>query len=221
MFSSIAIASHMPYLSHLYEIMALFVLRKLILQTCMRSHPVGLDVWDLVGPFVYFHISCVRTAKALARLRRCAGSPEPSLVACVISTIISWAGSFILFVIELKVEGTGAHWYETYHKMCYFICICDIYQIVVCTVESPTVKVRSGMMVVIWHVSVKMLRLASTDAIRSKLRFNFNPSKIRHLVKCTRAFCHWIIEHIEINSCPLLFTVRNGHNDHWDFTKFS
>ena len=31
---------------------------------------------------------------ALARLRGCAGSPEPSLVAFVISTIISWAGSF-------------------------------------------------------------------------------------------------------------------------------
>ena len=30
--------------------------------------------------------SCVRTAKALARLRGCAGSPEPSLVAYVIST---------------------------------------------------------------------------------------------------------------------------------------
>ena len=29
----------------------------------------------------------MRTAKALVRLRECAGSPEPSLVACVISTI--------------------------------------------------------------------------------------------------------------------------------------
>ena len=29
---------------------------------------------------VYFYISCVRTAKALARLRGCASSPEPSLV---------------------------------------------------------------------------------------------------------------------------------------------
>ena len=75
------------------EIMALVVLRKLILQTRMRSHPMGLDVWFLVGPFVYFHTSCFRTAKALARLRGCAGSPEPSLVAYVISTIISWAGS--------------------------------------------------------------------------------------------------------------------------------
>ena len=79
-----------------HEIMALFVLRKLILQTRMRSHPVGLDVWCLVGPIVYFHTLCVRTAKALARLRGYAGSPEPSLVAYVISTIISWAGSIML-----------------------------------------------------------------------------------------------------------------------------
>ena len=75
------------------EIMVVFVLHKLILQTCMHSHPMGLDVWLLVGPLVYFHTSCVRTAKALVRLRGCTGSPEPSLVAYVISTIISWAGS--------------------------------------------------------------------------------------------------------------------------------
>ena len=35
----------------------------------------------------------MRTAKAVARLRGCAGSPEPSLFAYVISTIISCAGS--------------------------------------------------------------------------------------------------------------------------------
>ena len=74
-----------------HEIMVLFVLRKLILQTRMRCLPVGLDVWIRVGLFVFFHTSCMRTA--LARLRECAGSPEPSLVAYVISTIISWAGS--------------------------------------------------------------------------------------------------------------------------------
>ena len=61
--------------------------------THMRSHPVGLDVWFLVRSFVYCHTSCMRTAKALARLRGCAGSPEPSLVAYVISTVISIAGS--------------------------------------------------------------------------------------------------------------------------------
>ena len=71
--------------------MALFVLHKLILQMGGRSQPVGLDVWFLVGPFFYFHTSCVGTMKALARLRRCAGSPEPSLVTYVISTIISRA----------------------------------------------------------------------------------------------------------------------------------
>ena len=75
-----------------HEIMARFVIRKLVLQTRMRSHTVGLDVWFLVGPVVYFHTLCLRTGKALARLRGCAGSPEPSLVAFVISTINSWAG---------------------------------------------------------------------------------------------------------------------------------
>ena len=75
-----------------HEIMSLFVLRKLILRTRLRTHLVGLDVWFLVGPFVYLHTSYARTAKALGRLRGCAGSPEPSLVAYMISTIISWAG---------------------------------------------------------------------------------------------------------------------------------
>ena len=79
-----------------HEIMALFILCKLILQTRMCRHPVGIDVWCLVGPFVYFHTLCVRTVKALTRLRRCAGSPEPSLVAYMISSTISLAGSFLL-----------------------------------------------------------------------------------------------------------------------------
>ena len=77
-----------------HEIMGLFILCKLIFQTCMCNHPVGLDVWFLVRPIIYFHTLCVRTAKALTRLRGWAGSPLPSLVAYVISTIISWAGSF-------------------------------------------------------------------------------------------------------------------------------
>ena len=55
-----------------HEIMAFFVLLKLILQTCVCSHPVGLDVWFLAGPFVYLHTSCVRTAKGLVRLHRAA-----------------------------------------------------------------------------------------------------------------------------------------------------
>ena len=80
-----------------HEIMILFVRCKLILQTCMCSHPMGLDVFFLVGPFVYFHTSCVQTVKALARLHGCAGSPEPSLLAFayVISTIISFMSRLI------------------------------------------------------------------------------------------------------------------------------
>ena len=77
-----------------HEIMVRFVLRNLIFQRCMRSLPEGLDVRILVGPFVYYHTLCVRTAKALARLPGCADSPEPSLVAYVINTIISRAGSY-------------------------------------------------------------------------------------------------------------------------------
>ena len=75
-----------------HEILVLIALRKLNLQIHMRSHPVGLHVWFMVS-FVYFHKSCVRTAKALVRLSGCAVSPEPSLFTCAISTKISWADS--------------------------------------------------------------------------------------------------------------------------------
>ena len=95
------------------EIMALFVLRKFILQTRMCRHSVGLDVWFLVGPFVYFQTLYVRTAKALARLRGC--SPEPSLVAYAISTIISWAGSFN-FVTVIKPQKFGKMWWARLGK---------------------------------------------------------------------------------------------------------
>ena len=83
-----------------HAIMVLFVLRKLILQMRLRSRPMGLDVWFWVWLFIYFHTLCVRTVKALVRLRGCAGSPEPLLVAYVISTIISWAVSIILECLE-------------------------------------------------------------------------------------------------------------------------
>ena len=65
----------------------------------MHSHPVGLDVWYLVWLFVYLHTSCMRTAKAQARLYGCIGSPEPSLVAYV---IISWAGPVTLMMLRAQ-----------------------------------------------------------------------------------------------------------------------
>ena len=51
--------------------MALFNLRKLIPEMCMRSHRMGLDVCFLDGSFVYCHTSCVRTVKVLVSLRGC------------------------------------------------------------------------------------------------------------------------------------------------------
>ena len=84
------------------EIMARFVLRKLILQTHMRSHPVGLDVWFFVGPFVYFHTSCVRTAKAL--------------VAYVISTIISWAGSNVFRLYRFLIIALSYTFNQIFHQ---------------------------------------------------------------------------------------------------------
>ena len=125
--------------------MALFILRILIPQSRMRSHPVGLDVRFLVRPFVYFLTSCVRTAKALARLRECAGSPESSQVAYVISTIISWAGSYVTKVLSLRPPRNHSHnflvlmlskfWvvcYKTYlsRQFCFSIWVFSRYRII-------------------------------------------------------------------------------------------
>ena len=78
---------------------------------CAAIHdPVELDVWFLVRPFVYFHTSCVQTVKALVRLCGCAGLPEPSLVAYVVSTIISWTGSeqtfFFVFITRCPITAS-------------------------------------------------------------------------------------------------------------------
>ena len=79
------------------EIMVLFILCKhIIFQMRMCSRPVVLDLWFLVRPFVYIHTLCEPRVKALVRLWGCTGSPEPLLVAYVISTIISRAGSFVV-----------------------------------------------------------------------------------------------------------------------------
>ena len=79
-----------PSLEPYHEIMALFILCKFILQ----KPSSGARCLILVGPFVYFYTSCVRTVRALVRLCGCVGSPEPSQIAYVISAIILWAGSF-------------------------------------------------------------------------------------------------------------------------------
>ena len=75
-----------------HEIMVLFVFHKRILQTPMHSHPGGLDVYFWSDPS---STSILHMCEQQRLWRDCAGSPETSLVAYVISTIISWAGSII------------------------------------------------------------------------------------------------------------------------------
>ena len=68
-----------PTTVHLFEPsheMVLFILCKLILQTRMHSHPVGLDVWFLVDPS---SASILHVCEQQKLLRDCAGSPESSL----------------------------------------------------------------------------------------------------------------------------------------------
>ena len=72
-----------------HEIMVFLIPHKLILQKCMQSHPVVLDVWFLVGPFA----SILHVCEQWKLWQDWAGLPEPLLVTYVIRTIISWAGS--------------------------------------------------------------------------------------------------------------------------------
>ena len=65
-------------IQHLSQLMRLWHFSSFVISffkcTCAA---VGLDVCFWSDPFVYFHTSCVRKAKALMRLRRCTSSPEP------------------------------------------------------------------------------------------------------------------------------------------------
>ena len=50
-------------------------------QLRMPSHSEGPGIWLSVWRFLLIHCLYARAAKVLARLRGCAGSPEPSLLA--------------------------------------------------------------------------------------------------------------------------------------------
>ena len=62
------------------------VFRFVVLQMCMRNSLFGPQTWIFAWSFLKIPTTCLRTAKPLARLRLCTGSPEPLLVAHVIST---------------------------------------------------------------------------------------------------------------------------------------
>ena len=69
-------------------------------QTSSLTRWLRMRVWRM---------SLRRIAMALVRLLGCAGSPKPSLVACMISTIISWAGSN---VSPIQFNPNYFHWSE-------------------------------------------------------------------------------------------------------------
>ena len=86
----------------------------------MRSNLMWLEVWFLVGPFVKFMCANSEGSSGTARMRRIrAVSPEPTLVAYVIRTKISWAGSNrieTLLSFLLKRHATTWSRYITYHS---------------------------------------------------------------------------------------------------------
>ena len=64
------------------------IVRLNILQTRIRSPSKKLNLWLFVLSFVKAHTLCEWTAKALARLHRCASSPQSLLSDYIISTLL-------------------------------------------------------------------------------------------------------------------------------------
>ena len=54
----------------------------------VSSGNVGLII---IWVFIYIHTLCMLAVEAMARMRMCAGSPEPSLLGFMICAKISWA----------------------------------------------------------------------------------------------------------------------------------
>ena len=76
-----------------HEKMELMIFRVVVLQMHMRSPLLGYTYAAFAWSFLRVSATCLRRAKPLARLRLCAGSPEPLQVAHVMSTLFSYAGS--------------------------------------------------------------------------------------------------------------------------------
>ena len=69
----------------------------------MPRHSEGPGIWLSVWRFLLTHCMYERAAEVLARLRGCAGSPEPSLLAYAISTRFAWRGpNNLLWSVKTK-----------------------------------------------------------------------------------------------------------------------
>lgn len=64
----------------------------------------GSEAWLFACSFLYIPILCEQTVKALVRLHWCTDSPEPSLVAYVISNFFTWAGSLMIKNVRWKLR---------------------------------------------------------------------------------------------------------------------
>ena len=74
----------------------------------MPRHSEGPGIWLSVRKFLLTHCLYERAAKVLARLRGCAGSPEPSLLALAISTKLAWRGPFIFNKVDMQEKELAA-----------------------------------------------------------------------------------------------------------------
>ena len=61
-----------------------------IVLRCRCRHPKKL-LSLVFFQVLYIHLFCIQTVMALARLYQYPGSPKPSLFACMISTLFTWA----------------------------------------------------------------------------------------------------------------------------------
>ena len=105
----------------------------------MPSHPAGPGIWLSVWRFLLTHYLYERAAEVLARLRGCAGSPEPSLLACAISTKFAWRGPFLIqgvsgvlflccFFFRNSCIQTMVRWHILRHLIrVYIVCLGPIY----------------------------------------------------------------------------------------------
>ena len=105
----------------------------------------------LFGPQIYIFClklptSCLRTAKALARLRLCAGSPEPLLVAYVINTLFPCADSNVdIFFLFLQASTLLILIYAHYSELQgSSVFLCRLWQLCRCVLPLFLIPCSSG-----------------------------------------------------------------------------
>ena len=99
----------------------------------MPSHSAGPGIWLSVWRFLSTHCLYEQAAEVLARMRGCAGSPEPSLLAYAISTKFAWRCPNILFYCSRYINMNVAKYhclfmlsYNYFHKISVPLTSCQL-----------------------------------------------------------------------------------------------